>query len=251
VVQVEKPNQLLVLRTDDGQPITRMPLAENELLERPPLPLDDDSVLLVVDRRTVKKFDLIHGQTVWMDRETADLPADGPPRLLGDSERLLVLHDGRSLSRLDPATGSKSWSSLLGTEDLSERPLSVAHDDKRFYCVNRGTLRALSLDDGLPVWSHYLNGPENAIWSIALTQHHVIAYPSVSSQSDSAHLENMPVIVRRRETGVLVQRFVFPTTIAEVAITVDWRGAVVATSRGVWGLAAKGAGPKALSERTR
>ena len=37
-----------------------------------------------------------------------------PPRLFGDCERLLVLHDGRLLIRLDPATGSKRWSCLLG-----------------------------------------------------------------------------------------------------------------------------------------
>jgi outer membrane protein assembly factor BamB len=213
------------------------------------LPLDEDSVLLVVDRATIKKIDLIHGQTIWVSRESENLPVSGPPRLLGDSERLFM-HDGRSLFRLDPATGSKRWSSVLGIADLSERPLSVAYDDQRFYCVNGGMLRALSLEDGTPVWSHYLQGPDNAIWSLALTQHHVIVFPSVSGQADDAQLENMPVIVRRRETGALVQRFVFPTTIADVALKFDWRGAVVATSRGVWGLASKGARPKAISERT-
>ena len=115
---------------------------------RPPFPIDDDSVLLVSDRRTVKKFDLNHGQTLWVYRESPDLPVNGPPRLLGDSERLLVLHDGRSLIRLDAATGSKRWSLLLGIEDLSERPASMACDEKRFYCANQRTLRAISLDDG-------------------------------------------------------------------------------------------------------
>ena len=100
VLQVDKPNQLLVLRTDDGQPISRTALEENERLERVPMPVDEDSVLLVTDRRTVKKFDLNHGQTVWVYQESPDLPVNGPPRLFGDSERLLVLHDGRLL---DPA----------------------------------------------------------------------------------------------------------------------------------------------------
>ena len=126
VLEVDKPNQLLVLRTDDGQPISRTTLDENERLERVPVPVDEDSVLLVSDRRTVKKFDLSHGQTVWVYQESIDLPVNGPPRLIGDSECLLVLHDGRLLIRLDPATGSKRWSSQLGVEDLSARPGAMA-----------------------------------------------------------------------------------------------------------------------------
>ena len=85
-------------------------------------------MLLVSDRRTVKRFDLTHGQTSWVYQESKDMPINGPPRLLGSGETLLVLHDGRSLIRLDPATGKKRWECLLGTEDLSERPGSIACD---------------------------------------------------------------------------------------------------------------------------
>ena len=109
-------------------------------LERPPLPVDDDSVLLVLDPRTVKKFDLNHGQIVWVYRESEVLPVNGPPRLLGDAERVLVLHEGRTLIRLDPATGSKRWSCPLGTEDLSDRPGTMALDERRFYCISRFTV---------------------------------------------------------------------------------------------------------------
>ncbi len=70
LLQIDKPNQLLVLKTEDGEPIARSMLAESESLERPPFPLDEDSVLLVTDRRTVKKFDLNHGQTTWVYRES-------------------------------------------------------------------------------------------------------------------------------------------------------------------------------------
>ena len=52
--QVQKPNQLLVLETDSGRQVARTPLADGEALERPPVPIDDDHVLLVPDRRTVK-----------------------------------------------------------------------------------------------------------------------------------------------------------------------------------------------------
>jgi len=266
VLQVDKPNQLLVLRTEDGQPITRAALAENDLLERPPMPLDEDSVLLVTDRRTVKRFDLNDGHTMWVYQESKELPVNGPPRLLGDSERLLVLHDGRLLIRLDPATGSKRWSSLLGSEDLSERPGSMVYDEKLFYCANienifggpRHAVRAVRLDDGSRAWSFPLTGPEDAVWSIALSQRCVIAYPNstrLSALGDNENmpviLENMPVILRRRETGALVQRFVFPTTIADVTFKVDSRGALLATSRGIWSLGPKEVSQSPRSERAR
>jgi outer membrane protein assembly factor BamB len=266
VLQVDKPNQLLVLRTDDGRPVTRAALAENDVLERPPMPLDDDSVVLVTDRRTVKRFDFNHGQTTWVYQESKELPVNGPPRLLGDSERLLVLHDGRLLIRLDPATGSKRWASPLGSEDLSERPGSMAWDDKRFYCVNieslfggpRHALRALKLEDGSRAWSCPLTGPEDAVWAIALSQRCVIAYPNstrLSAAGDIENtpliLENMPVILRQRETGALVQRFVFSTTIANVAFKVDSHGALLATARGIWSLGSKEASQSPRSERSR
>ena len=92
--------------------------------------MDDDSVLVVLDPRTVKKYDLNHAQVVWEYRESEDLPVNGPPRLFGDGERLLVLHEGKTLIRLDPATGSKRWSCLLGTEDMGQHAGAVAFDDQ-------------------------------------------------------------------------------------------------------------------------
>ena len=258
VLQVSRPNQLLVLRTDDGEPVTRTPLAESEQLERPPLPVDDDSVLVVLDPRTVKKYDLNHGQTVWEYRESEDLPVNGPPRLYGDAERILVLHEGRTLIRLDPATGSKKWSCLLGTEDLGQHPGALAFDEQRFYCISRWrsivTLRAVSLEDGSPVWNCEWAGPEDSWWSIALSANHVMAYPNHTGLADGADMETIPVVVRRRETGSLVQRFLFPAGFAEqpprsdppgvlsatpkgfVTFKLDPIGALVATPRGVWSL---------------
>jgi len=246
VLQLDKPNQLLVLKTEDGEPVAQSPLPDNESLERPPIPVDEDSVVLVTDRRTVKKFDLNHGQTTWIYRESTEpvLPVNGSPRLIGDGERLFVLHDGRFLIRLDPSSGSRRWSCALGTEDLSERPGSMAYDDKRFYCVSRQTLRAYSLEDGKPIWSCHLTGPQEVSWSIALTQGHVMAYPTGTSSADGGEVENLPVIVRHRETGALVQRFMFATTIADVTFKVDPRGVMVATSRGLWSL-----GPKLVSSQ--
>jgi outer membrane protein assembly factor BamB len=259
VLQIDKPNQLLVLRTEDGQPISRSPLEETDALERPPLPFDEDSVLLVSDKRTIKRFDVTHGHTMWTYQESKVLPVNGPPRLLGDSERVLVLHDGRWLIRLDPATGSRWWRSLLGSEDLSERPAAMACDEKSFYCVNienifggmRQALRVLSLQDGSRVWSSHLTGPQDAVWSIALTQRCVIAYPKSARAAEGDGIDNMPVIFRTRETGALVERIVIPTTIADVTFKIDSRGALLATSRGLWSLGSRDSSSGPLSERMR
>jgi cellulose synthase operon protein C len=242
-MQVNKPNQLLVLRTDDGQMLLRHSLGENDSLKRPPVPLDDDSLLLVPDPMTVKRFDLTQGQATWIYRESENQPTYGPPRILTDGERLLVLHDGLLLNRLDPATGSKRWSCPLGNENLCERPASMAFDDKRFYYTGKNLhsssgkiLRAISMEDGSPLWSCYLGGPEDAMWSIALSRSHILAYPSKLEVPGVSEVDSMCMIVRRRDNGALVQRFMFPTKIADVALRADPRGVWVATARGVWAL---------------
>jgi outer membrane protein assembly factor BamB/tetratricopeptide (TPR) repeat protein len=259
VVQVDRPNQLLVLQTRDGELLRRVALAENDLLWRPPIPVDEDSVLLVPDRRTVKRFDINSGNVIWAFQESADLPVYGPPRVLAKAQHLLVLHDGRLLIRLDPATGSKRWSCLLGTEDLSERPDSMACDEKNFYCVNiehiYGSLRqaicAVSLEDGTRLWSCPRPGPEDVLWSIALTDRCVIAYPNSTRGAEENSPGSMPVVIRRRETGALVQRFVFQTAVGDVLFKADSRGALLATARGIWGLGPKEGGQSTQSDRPR
>jgi cellulose synthase operon protein C len=221
--------------------VARAPLADGEALESAPVPIDEDHVLLVPDRRTVKNFDLGRGLFTWDYRESAEMPVNGPPRVLVDAERVLVLHDGRLLIRLDPVSGAKRWSSVLGTENLSDRLDALACDDRRVYCVSQRTLRALAVDDGSPLWTCYLTGPENAHWSIALSDRCVMAYPSLSELSEG-ELESMPVVVRRQETGALVQRFVFSAPIADVKLRLDSRGVLVATYRGLWALARRDGG---------
>jgi outer membrane protein assembly factor BamB/tetratricopeptide (TPR) repeat protein len=266
VLQVDRPNQLLVLRTEDGQPVARTPLGEAEQLERPAMPVDDNSVLMVLDPRTVKKLELNTGQFSWEYRESEDLPVNGPPRLMGGGDLVLVLHEGRTLIRLDPATGSKRWSCLLGLEDMSRRTAAMAFDERRFYCISRFgatvTLRAVSLEGGTAVWtSEWTTNAEDSSWSLALAADHVFAYPVPSVQGKGVEMETIPVIVRRRDTGALVQRLVFPANgkvaepsppqdrgpaggdaLAAVTFNLDHLGAVVATPRGIWGLGVRGHG---------
>ena len=126
----------------------------------------------------------------------------------------------------------------------------------------RQTIRAISLEDGSGVWSRHLSGPRedpsgasDLAWSITLTQRHVFAYPSNNEPDREASQKLpvivMPVIVRRRENGDLVQRFVFPTTIADLTLKADTHGAIVATARGLWGLGSKEASTSPLSDRGR
>ncbi|APW63978.1 PQQ-binding-like beta-propeller repeat protein [Paludisphaera borealis] len=238
VLQVDRPSELVVLETVTGRPISRCGLSEGEGLEREPTPIDEDHVIVVTDRRTVKKFDLERGQFVWDYRESVEMPVNGAPRAFVDAEHLMVIHDGRTLIRLDPATGSKQWSTVLGTEDLGERPDALAFDEQRFYCVSKQSLRALSLKDGSPLWSRHLSGRELIHWSLALSDRSVLVYPSLSSLWEE-EVEAMPLVVCKQENGALVQRFVFPATIAEVHLRLDSRGAVIATPRELWALGAR------------
>ncbi len=215
VLQVYQPNQLLVLRTEDGQPVARAALGDSDSLERPPLPVDDDSVLVILDPRTVKKLDLHTGQMIWEYRESELMPVNGPPVLMGRGDLLLLLHEGRTLIRLDPATGSKRWSCPLGLEDLSQLPGAMAFDERRFYCISRYalsvTLRAISLADGSPAWSSvWTTGAQDSRWSIALAAEHVFAYPVPAAEQEVVEMESIPLIIRRVDDGALVQRLLFP-----------------------------------------
>jgi len=239
VLQVRKPGMALVLETATGRRCGEFPRSDDEDWARSPLPIDDDHVALVADRRTVALFDLRRGHNAWVFRESVDFPRNGPPRLLGDAERLLVVHDGIELIRLDPATGVKRWSYPLGIEDLSERPEAMALDIERFYWASNRTLNALRLAEGSRVWSRPLTGPESG-WSIALTARCVMAYPVISGHAEG-ELESLPLVFRRRDSGELVQRLVFPVAVSEVAVRLAPRGALVAAQGGLWALGERAA----------
>ena len=170
----------------------------------------------------------------WTFRESQEMPKNGPPLVFGDAERLLLVHDGNELIRLDAATGSKSWARPLGVENLSGRPEALAADADRIYWVNNRTLNGALLADGSLVWSRYLSGPE-AGWSIDLTDRCVLAYPGLPRKSDG-ELEGLPLVFRRRSDGALVQRLLLSAPVSDVAVRLAPGGVLVATQAGVWAL---------------
>jgi outer membrane protein assembly factor BamB len=247
VLQVRKPHAVLVLETATGRRRAEYPLTDEDDWTRPPLPIDDNHLALVTDRRTVALFDVARGTYAWVFRESRELPRNGPPRLLGDAERLLVIHDGNELIRLDTATGMKLWSRPLGMDDLSERPEAIAIDGDRFYWVSGQTLSGGSAADGSLLWARHLAGPEKG-WAIALTERCVMAYPRPSRQ-DEGKLEQLPIVFRRRDNGDLVQRLLFPVDTSDLAVRLGPRGVLVATQSGLWALGERSAVDRPRSSR--
>jgi outer membrane protein assembly factor BamB/tetratricopeptide (TPR) repeat protein len=230
-----KPGAVLVLETSSGRRRAEYPQQKDEDWARPPLPIDDERVALVADRQTVTLFDLRRGIDLWVFHESRELPKNGPPLLLGNAERLLVLHDGTDLIRLDAATGKKRWSRPLGVDDLSERPEAMTFDGERFYWASKQWLSCLALSDGSLIWTRHLTGPESG-WSIALTERCVMAFPTAKPGHVEGEAEGLPLVFRRRDTGELVQRLLFPVPIGEVAVRLTPPGALVAAQGGVWSL---------------
>jgi outer membrane protein assembly factor BamB/tetratricopeptide (TPR) repeat protein len=238
VLQVSKPGALLVLETASGRRRAEYPADEDQEWARCPVPIDDDHVVLVPDRRTVALFDLRRGVNSWIFRESLELPKHGAPRLLGGAERLIVIHDGTNAIRLDPATGDKVWAQSLplGIEDLSERPESTVLDSERFYWVSDQTLKSAALKDGVMTWTQHLTGPESS-WALALSERCVMAYPVPAPiQQGGDEIDGLSLVFRRRDTGGLVQRLFFPVTLSDVAVRLAPHGALVATRAGLWSL---------------
>jgi cellulose synthase operon protein C len=234
------PAAIVVLEADRGR-VREFPQKEEaRAWARDPLPIDDDHVAVAVDSHTVVLLDLNTGLAAWTNHDTPILPRRDPPRLLGDTGRLLVLYEGSELVRLDPATGKKLWGPVrLSLDNLSEWPEALALDAERIYCVNGTasedmTLAAFALSDGALAWRRHLAGPTGG-WVLALTDRCVAAYPS-PKRSLAGDLHGLPLVFCRRDTGTLVQRLLLPVDVSELAVALAPRGVLVATQAGLWAL---------------
>ncbi len=243
VLQVRKPHAVVVLDTADGRRLGEFEQPEKEpaTWPRPPLPLDDDRVVLVLDERTVALFDLQRGEEAWRWVESSPLPRVTMPALFGDAGRLFALFDGRLLVRLDAKTGGKVWGKTLGSEDLSERPDAFGLDERRVYYASDLTVGAFELADGTPAWSSSVGEPASG-WSLVLGRNCLMAYPRKSG--DHEVREMLPLAVLDRERGSLIQRFLIASPVRELAVRFTGPGALVATQAGLWSLGTFPKGPE-------
>ncbi len=250
ILQVLEPRAVLVLDTSNGRRLAEHAQTEaDDAWPRPPLPIDDDRVALVLDRRTVGLYDFTKGVNTWIYRESRELPVHGPPRLFGDAERLMLLHDGTELVRLDAATGLKKWSRPLGSENLSERADALTLDGERIYCVNGQVVSGIRLGDGSTAWSRHLVGPRSG-WAVELTERCVLAYPGQREEGEEVG-DGVPLVLRRRDTGDLVQRVLFAAPSNDVTVRLSPGGALVATPTGLWSLASRTDRPMDGASRDR
>ncbi|WZO96479.1 PQQ-binding-like beta-propeller repeat protein [Isosphaeraceae bacterium EP7] len=231
ILQARSPNAIDVLDTESGRRLSSSARPEDEDWLRDPLPLDDDRLALVLNKRTIALFEVARGEIGWNFRESEVLPGRGSPRILGDAEHLLVLHDGLRLIRLDPKTGKKLWECPLGVDNLSERPEAMALDGLRLYAATDNDLVAVSLADGKRAWRRTLSGPR-ARWSVELGRNGLVAWPTPSDGEPG----DLPVVFRSRSDGGLLQRFVFPVTSGGLDVRLATRGAVIASSGALWAL---------------
>lgn len=250
VLQSRKPNAIVVLDTETGRRRGDFPQADEEpAWPRPPLAVDDDHVALVVDDRTVALYNFAKGVQAWTFRELAALPRSGPPRLIGDAGRLLVLRDGSELIRLDVVNGRRLWGQVLGLEDLSEWPDAIAVDGGLVYVANGAFLSAYDAGNGTLTWTRPLTGP-SAGWSLALSKRWITVYPNPARSAEGT-VDDFPIEFRRRDNGALVQRVLLSARVNDVAVRLSPHLALIATQDGGWAIgdtppvdAEKGAGVK-------
>ena len=225
--------ELQVLQTSTGRRLGSFPRGDMEEWQRDPTPLDDDRVALVVDAKTVVLFDLERGAESWKFRESEFGPLRDPPIVLAEGGALVVVHE-RELIRLDPRTGGKLWSCPMPA-DLTSRPSAMAVDSGRFYAACGNEMLAVGLADGAVCWKAGSLGPKTAGWSVALADRNVVAWPDTPDPS-AADSASLPMLVRRRDTGSLVQRFLFPASPTGLVVRLEPGGGVVAAQGRLWAL---------------
>jgi hypothetical protein len=119
---------------------------------RPPLPLNERTVCLVRDARTIQTVDRNTGKVLWSWTVPGATTRSGePPLVLGDGERLVVVipeNIGYRLQRLDPASGKPVWDPppLLSLDRLDAEGWVLAGGV--VYHEGKGRVWARSLAEG-------------------------------------------------------------------------------------------------------
>ena len=196
---------------------------------RPPVALDDERILLVIDARTVVLFDLIRGVDIWSYKDDSALPMAAAPRVLVDRGEIVALFGGQHLARLDPASGKKLWSCGISVEDISEFPQSLVLDGALIYCAVPGRLLAIQLNCGEVQWVRPLNSSEQ-VWNLGVYDSCLVAFPAEIDKKPGSETQ-FPLLIIKRNTGQLIQRFQLSSLPKTICLRSD--PAILATSQEV------------------
>jgi outer membrane protein assembly factor BamB len=196
---------------------------------RPPLPVDENTVAVVLDARTVGLFDGDKRKFLWKHVNTdATTPSGEAPQLaVGDGNILLLTANniGYRLQRLDRATGKPKWDKppLLETKTRPDTAGWSLDKDAVYYAQDQ-VLTARSVREGKILWQQAL--PEaSGGWRTGRVGEAVLANPggagaegirfrwlcfSVQCQVDHSPAlgtePGLPVVCCDAKSGRLMQR---------------------------------------------
>lgn len=237
VLQARDPHAIVLLDPLTGRRPREIPQGE----EAPswlgePIGISDRLIGVVLNRQSVAAIDVETGGIAWSTKLTAVMPPYDSPRLFGDARALLALVDGRTLVRLDPASGDRLWECPLGQESLHARATPLLIADDRVYVACDGALRAIALGDGRALWVRPLGLPARG-WSVELIPGAILAWPDLPrvDPSDPAGGGPLPIVTLGREDGRFIQRLAFPAS-RRILMRRDGPTLMVATGGGAWTL---------------
>lgn len=236
VLQVGKSNSIVCLDPDTGILQKQLQLGDEDATwTRAPVEIDESRILVSPNPLAIALFDLERGAYLWAFHDDSPLPRAVSPAIFADHGLILAILGGQELVRLDPASGHRLWRNALGLDDLSERPDALVIDASRAYCASGSTLTAFNLADGSSAWVRKLIGPDSG-WALSLVTGALAVFPRPEPAAADA-LESLPVLLCRRDNGVLVQRLVFSTPVDSLAVHLDDHNALIATQSQMWSLA--------------
>lgn len=156
-VLVQMPGRRWLLDAATGRQIHRS-ADSRDLWQRPPLELDERTLCVTADHRTIELLDSQTGQCLWTYRPAGVTTRSGEiPSVLGRGNLLLCVQPaniGFFLQRIDRASGKVVWSRLLTAKTLDLDAWTF--DADAVYTIEDRLLIARSLADGEVLWQRPL-----------------------------------------------------------------------------------------------
>ena len=207
VVETRDPLSVLVLDATTGKQLSEHHFPEPWLT--PPVRLENsgrDGFAVSLANWRIQELSAYNSpsEPQWI-YQGATSHANTAPRLWSQADRLLLLMDGDTLSRLAPETGRPQWDQRFTPLPLPFPEQAVAFDRDHIYAAEGHTFHCLSWKDGRVLWKHQL--PDAPAWAIRQSGRFLIAAPW-----KTAGTESQAVIVDAR-SGERVQELQLPPQI--------------------------------------